>query len=555
MDTLEENNQLARQLVDLQSQVRAEQEARDSQRRQIESQQTHLTTQVMEHLGQLKSALVAIEKKQEAAKHDMIKHTEDAIKRMQEEAAEASRRTRQGVASRIGALESDQEDAAVHPVGASQVKSTGAEWSQLEKVMDTFLRVQALKQQEIDALQQQNAKLTSKTTKRKKQRRDYPEMPTTLLAMAALDAARFGVDYGQTPADMERSRAVKKPAVDEKTVQTDDEEMKPKTALDVNSSHVQSDQTASSEEVPRRSVIQVRSSRKSSPAVRQPPPETSPPTRVSEQPASAKVISSQATDRDGSSRAPTTREAAQRQVASRAVGKAVLRYLCSKRLIKQSTWRLTLPVSGLEQSLHGAALARIRHNHGDQVSLQVTRGMTANRLRCMIADTLSGVGSRDSVQAFDLRDADDDEIDDGGEGIAVNRVVLRHRSTGAEMCSEAVQIHLFEDELEVEILPLGENAPAAEAPVLTQDTVRRVTCLQARVRGLIARRTLQAMKNKCSRPAGAGKVEIPVSVAQFDSVIDVTDASQPDEMPSRLSAARNHQTPIECGGPQSSSQH
>lgn len=437
---------------------------------------------------------------------------------MQEEAAEASRRARQ-TAARVGTLESDQEESAVHPASTSAVKNASAEWGQLEKVMDTFLRAQALKQQEIDALQQQNAKLASKATKRSKQRRDYPEVQTTLLAMAALDAARFGVDYGQTPTSphvLKRADAV------EKTVQTDEEELKPKATARSASHTAQTDQAA--RDTPKRAIL-VRS-RSGLPA----------PTNVStkqvEQPARVGAILSQANTRSGPTRVTTAQEKAQQQAAERVIGKAFLRHLRSKQLEHQPAWQLEILVSRLEQSLRRSELDRIRRQNGDHVSLQVTQGTTANRLRREIASVLSGGGSQDSVQAFDLQDAGDD---DGGAAIAVDRVLLRHQGMGVALRSETIQIHLFKGELEVEILPDAtgkKNLP----PKTGRDTIRGVTLLQAQVRGMAVRRKFLAMKTESHRAADATKVEAPVQAPPFGSNNGASSVKQLDQTPPLLSA-------------------
>ncbi|KAG6955116.1 hypothetical protein JG688_00012028 [Phytophthora aleatoria] len=211
LDALEEKNQLAKQLVALQDQVRIDQETRDRQRQQLENQQQQMSSRVEQYMEKLQTTLVGIEKKQEDTKHDLLQYTQEAISRLQMEAANAElMRIQAQKNSRAGKLENDDEEAA----------KFDAKWSEkVEKMMDTFLRAQAQKQQEIDALEQESSKLWTKYNKLKK-RQHRPEPTMRLTDLATLDAERFGVDRGEVVETETKPVA----RLEDKRIQTDDED-------------------------------------------------------------------------------------------------------------------------------------------------------------------------------------------------------------------------------------------------------------------------------------------------------------------------------------------
>uniref|UniRef100_H3HD19 Cilium assembly protein DZIP1 N-terminal domain-containing protein n=1 Tax=Phytophthora ramorum TaxID=164328 RepID=H3HD19_PHYRM len=157
LDALEDKNQLAKQLTALQDQVRFDQEARDRQRQQLENQQSQMGSRVEQYMEKLQTTLVEIEKKQEATKQDLRQYTQEAIARLQVEVANAEvLRLQAQKTSRAGRLENDDGE------GSEVVRSRSEEarWSEkVEKLMDTFLKAQAQKQQEIDTLEQESNKL------------------------------------------------------------------------------------------------------------------------------------------------------------------------------------------------------------------------------------------------------------------------------------------------------------------------------------------------------------------------------------------------------------
>lgn len=224
LDALEEKNQLAKQLMALQDQVRHDQEARDRQRLQLENQQNQMSSRVEQYMERLQTTLVEIEKKQESTKQDLRQYTQETIARLQVEAANAELlRIQAQKTSRAGRLENDDDESQRE----AKLKSEEARWSEkVEKLMDTFLRAQAQKQQEIDALEQESNKLWTKYSKLKKKKQHRPE-PTMMLAdITALDANRFGIDRGEV-VDIETPPPAKPKSaalLEDKLVQTDEED-------------------------------------------------------------------------------------------------------------------------------------------------------------------------------------------------------------------------------------------------------------------------------------------------------------------------------------------
>eukprot|EP00644_Phytophthora_capsici_P005390 jgi/Phyca11/12860/fgenesh1_pg.PHYCAscaffold_1_\ len=163
LDALEEKNQLAKQLMALQDQVRVDHESRDRQQQQLENQQNQMGSRVEQYMEKLQATLVEIEKKQEATKQDLRQYTQEAITRLQMEAANAELlRLQAQKPSRAGRLENDENE---------KSKKEEEKWSEkVEKLMDTFMKAQAQKQQEVDALEQESSKLWSKLMKKLKRK-------------------------------------------------------------------------------------------------------------------------------------------------------------------------------------------------------------------------------------------------------------------------------------------------------------------------------------------------------------------------------------------------
>lgn len=501
VDALEEKNQLARQLVELQAQVRAEQDARDAQRRSAENQQNQLTAQLMEHLSRLQSALGDIEKKQEIVKADMIKHTEDAIRRMQGEIEAQVASTRRHVTSRVGSVESDPDEAAVHPTSSTKEKT---EWMHIEKVMDTFLRAQEQKQHEIEALHQANAKLATKAAKRKKHNRDYPEMPTTLMAMAALDAARYGIDSGRIPVAQDYKRRMKA-EMEEKTVQTDEEK----------ETNTKVDRTVktSIEELPKikpvnqKPTVQVHA--------------------VSSSPIAPLVIKDLATRPIAAvaiSQKPVVdkRKLQQESAARQLIAVAVSKFCRRRRLWKQIPWKLSLSMSSLEKLLLPTTMRKLSQVHGQSIEFQVTNGMTANQMRHTVASAISPDRDGDQIQSFDLDDSDEDDC--GQKALTLDQVVLRHQRTSIALSGDVVRIHLLKGELAIELLPIPQTSP----PVLKINKPngevaqqKAVTRIQARMRAFLATKMLARLKAERDAAASRSIRLASVLPAQCATEVDV----------------------------------
>lgn len=479
---MEEKTKLSRQLTELQDQVRSEQEARNTQRKEIEHQQSHLNAQMTDYMGKLHIALMDIEKRHEEARRDLMKHTEDTVKRIREDAAATAESSRRKGTSRIGDLESDPEDSAVHPMRKAAIKDDDAAmWNRMEKIMETFMHAQSLKQQEIDKLVQENARLSSKASKHRTKRQAYLELPTPLMAMAALDAARFGVDYGLV------SAAEKKDARDvvEKTVQTDPED------------------DLSAKKASQRPVAQTHVPVQVKPQPTRIPTPTVKPQRDDSRmkPVAAKVQQVQAaSDMNEKKSADSAAKLARRmavQRSARIITRAARRYLARKAAMKTVRRVITLHISAVKNVLRPHELARIQQLDGQQIEVQVTEEMTAYQLRCAIADKLSGWTTETSIRPFDV----EDDNTSNSEPFPTERIVLRLKQPDNSVVNDRDHVHGVVDNLDVCILPFQDNqeeAPVQEKPVLTKSVIQGLVRLQSGVRRYLAMRRYRLMKQAAS---------------------------------------------------------
>ncbi|KAL4099944.1 hypothetical protein PRIC1_007741 [Phytophthora ramorum] len=437
LDALEEKNQLAKQLTALQDQVRFDQEARDRQRQQLENQQSQMGSRVEQYMEKLQTTLVEIEKKQEATKQDLRQYTQEAIARLQVEVANAEvLRLQAQKTSRAGRLENDDgEGSEVVPS-----RSEEARWSEkVEKLMDTFLKAQAQKQQEIDTLEQESNKLWTKYKKLKK-RQHHREPTMTLADLTALDAERFGVDRGE----------VAETPTENKLIQTDEEnegqrsKRQPKTDMLSQEAQTDSEPKTSSFTtivVPPIRVEPVQRIDSPSP-VEQPPPalqkETD--TVVAVEPVEAKE--------------PKQSDSKTKfQQAAHAIGKVALGFLARRALAKTSNWRIALEIASLEAALTAPELEYVRHHYDNQVNVQVEEAMTANGLRVSIAKVLSG---KDEFEDESVGANDNDKLEITAT-MTYHRVLLHHKQTGAELRGD-IRVHELKNAIEVEIIPYHEVA-------------------------------------------------------------------------------------------------
>ncbi|KAG7385884.1 Zinc finger protein dzip1 [Phytophthora pseudosyringae] len=446
VEALEEKNQLAKQLMALQDQVRVDQEARDRQRQQLETQQNQMSSRVEQHMEKLQTTLVKIEKKQEATKHDLQQYTQEAIARLQAEAANAElRRIQAQKASRAGRLENDDGEE------ATKSKGDDARWSEkVEKLMDTFMRAQAQKQQEIDALEHESSKLWAKYNKLKK-RQQRPEPTMRLVELTALDAERFGVDRGDVVEAETQKPIVVKPTArhEDKRVQTDEENEGEHTRREAKASgmcdeaHTESEPKISP--VPAVVVPPIRI--EAIERVVSPPPVDHPPAPapkkeevpiISPVPKESKLIDPRA----------------KFQHAAHAIGKVALGFLARRALAKASNWQITIDVSSLEAALTAPELEYVRQHYHSQLHVQVEEAMTANDLRVMIAKVLSGKDEFEAETAAFSLESEDLVIT---ATMTYHRVLLHHKLTGVELSGDML-IHGLKNVIEVEIIPYHEVA-------------------------------------------------------------------------------------------------
>ncbi|KAG3013594.1 hypothetical protein PC123_g13876 [Phytophthora cactorum] len=503
LDALEEKNQLAKQLVALQDQVRIDQETRDRQRQQLENQQQQMSSRVEQYMEKLQTTLVGIEKKQEDTKHDLLRYTQEAISRLQMEAANAELvRIQAQKNSRAGKLENDDEEAA----------KFDAKWSEkVEKMMDTFLRAQAQKQQEIDALEQESSKLWTKYNKLKK-RQHRPEPTMRLTDLATLDAERFGVDRGEVVETETKPVA----RLEDKRIQTDDEDegkhfkrkSKPETLCEA----VQTEAEPKVAPVTAVVVPPVRIE-----AIKRfisPPPVEQPPAPTPEK--ETLVIPPVHDEKESKPVDPR----AKLQQAAHVIGKVALGFLTRRALAKSSNWRITIDLSSLEAGLTAPELEYVRQHYDSRLHVQVEEAMTANDLRVMIAKILSGK---------DEFEAEHEAVGEITASMTYHRVLLHHKQTGAELSGDML-IYELKNNVEVEIIPYHEVAAmlvgeviethaivsnrigdikrasmglsASDLPTLedendTRDrnaSLARLVRLQSLVRGFLAKKNVELMK-------------------------------------------------------------
>jgi len=464
LDALDEKNQLARQLVALQDQVRVDQEARERQRQQLENQQTQMSSRVESYMDKLHATLAEIEKKQEATKQDLRQYTQEAITRLQVEAANAElMRIQAQKISRAGRLEDDNGE-------ASQSKSEDARWSEkVEKLMDTFLRAQAQKQQEIDALEQESSKLWTKYNKLKK-RQHRPEPTVTLADLTALDTERFGVDRGEVveeeslkPVKVERTAFL-----EDKLVQTDEEDddkrfrRQPSTLTHEGQVDAEPKATAVAVQPIRVEAVE---------RILSPPPQEPSPTPTPTPEKKEILVEASAPVEEKDSKPFDSR--AKFQQAAQIIGKVALGFLARRALAKTSNWRVVIDISSLEAALTAPELEYAhQHYKGQvQVQVQVEEGMTANDLRVLIARVLSG---RDEFEAPASERANLELT----ATMTYHRVLLHHKRTGVELCGE-MPIHELKNGIEVELIPYHQVTAiqvheVIESHAMTSDRIKDI---------------------------------------------------------------------------------
>ncbi|GMF19789.1 unnamed protein product [Phytophthora lilii] len=520
VEALEEKNQLAKQLLALQDQARFDHEIRDKQRQQIESQLNQMSSRVENYMEKLQVALAEIERKQEATKHDLREYTQEAISHLQMEAANAELlRIQAQKTSRAGKLENDDTEGS-----AAKSTSDEAQWSaKVEKLMDTFLRAQAQKQQEIDALEQESNKLWTKYTKLKKKRHHHPE-PTLMLAdITAMDANRFGLDRGEI-VEAEGQQPIKpRPAarLKDKLVKTDEEDeskrLKPEMQVRMLCEEVQTDSEPKSTSVSAVSAPPLKFEGAEQKSLVSHSDEKVPPAVVDQE-----VGVPAAVDENGSKQLSSPTKF---QQAAQVIGKVALEFLVRRTLSKTSNWHIMINVTSLEAALTPPELEYARSHYNDQICVQVEEGMTANDLRVLIAQVLSENDNSNIESAFE-----------NGGGLEItatmtyHRILLHNKLTGVELCGD-MQVHNLKNAIEVEIIPFYEEAPTQineviESHAVVSDRVEeikrvsitvpsshllipdnfkgdsrqeatalaRVVRLQALIRGFLAKKKVEMMK-------------------------------------------------------------
>ncbi|KAF1780886.1 Zinc finger, C2H2 [Phytophthora cactorum] len=396
----------------------------------------------LEEKNQLAKQLVALQdqKKQEDTKHDLLRYTQEAISRLQMEAANAELvRIQAQKNSRAGKLENDDEEAA----------KFDAKWSEkVEKMMDTFLRAQAQKQQEIDALEQESN-------------------------LATLDAERFGVDRGEVVETETKPVA----RLEDKRIQTDDEdegkhfkrESKPETLCEA----VQTEAEPKVAPVTAVVVPPVRIE-----AIKRfisPPPVEQPPAPTPEK--ETLVIPPVHEEKESKPVDPR----AKLQQAAHVIGKVALGFLTRRALAKSSNWRITIDLSSLEAGLTAPELEYVRQHYDSRLHVQVEEAMTANDLRVMIAKILSGK---------DEFEAEHEAVGEITASMTYHRVLLHHKQTGAELSGDML-IYELKNNVEVEIIPYHEVAAMQVGEKRLSGSPCAATIF---VRGFLAKKNVELMK-------------------------------------------------------------
>ncbi|KAG1693462.1 hypothetical protein DVH05_023546 [Phytophthora capsici] len=499
LDALEEKNQLAKQLMALQDQVRVDHESRDRQQQQLENQQNQMGSRVEQYMEKLQATLVEIEKKQEATKQDLRQYTQEAITRLQMEAANAELlRLQAQKPSRAGRLENDENE---------KSKKEEEKWSEkVEKLMDTFMKAQAQKQQEVDALEQESSKLWSKYNKLKKKRR-RPEPTMRLAELTALESERFGVDRGEVVETETAKPVAIKPVthLEDKLVQTDEEaEAKASKRELMVCEEIQTDLEPKVSPTPV-VVPRIRMER----AV--PPPFVDPPTSPAPKKAEIPVVVSKEKE------TKPVDSTAKLHKAAHIIGKLALGFLTRRALAKTSNWHIQIDVSSLAEALTAPELEHARQNYGDRLLVQVDEAMTANELRVSIAKALSGENEFEEEKPV----GNDLKIT---ATMTYHRVLLHHKLTGAELVGD-MMIHELKNVIEVEIIPYHEVAATQVGEVIrthgilsariedikrasmelsfshlstddgnSQRNIASIVRLQALVRGFLAKKNVELLK-------------------------------------------------------------
>lgn len=500
LDALEEKNQLAKQLMALQDQVRIDQETRERQRQQLANQQQQMSSRVELYMEKLQTTLVEIDKKQEDTKQDLRQYTHEAINRLQLEAANAElMRLQTQKASRAGRLENDDDEAA----------KSEAKWSEkVEKMMDTFLRAQAQKQQEIDSLEQESSKLWAKYNKLKK-KKHRPEPTIRLEDLTALEAGRFGVDRGE----VEEPHAHKPAArLEDKRIQTDEEEEeKRESKVEMRCEEVQTEAEpkVAAVVVPRIRIEAIKRSISPLPVKKSPAP--APEKEVVVIPPVYEEKEAKAVD-----------PRAKFQQAAHVIGKVALGFLTRRALRKTSNWQITIEISSLETALTAPELEFVRQHYDSRLRVHVEETMTASNLRVTIAKILSG------KDEFNTENNDSEDLEITAT-MTYHRVLLHHKQSGVELSGDML-IHKLQNLIEVEIIPYHEVAAmqvgqviethasvsnriedikrasmelsASELSNLQYEsdtrrkdaTLARVVRLQALVRGFLAKKNVELLK-------------------------------------------------------------
>lgn len=585
IQALEEKNELARQLLALQEQLRAEKDARDQQSKLLEGQQSQLTAQVVDNMGKLQTMLLDIERKQETTKHDMMQYTQETIQRLQTEAANAQLLVnKKSSSSRAGTIQSDNEEEAVMSLSK---RPKDGEWqeTQLEKILEVFLKAQTQQQQEIDALAQENSKLLSKTKAKQRHRRHQnDESSSSLMHMAALDARRFGIDNGDLGREATSSTLPVQPvhkvvAQEDKLVQTDEEDdnSNRNRSKKVMTTHEVQTDTAVSEETPpqlvripppavqkheplRRSTVNVTSltQPKSVPVIK---PKTA-------------VVTPDAPPVPAAAQLPTNDLNADKekklQHAAQIVSKVALGFLARRTLQNPTNWLVTLPFAALESALSEHELSQLRETNptsSRELVIEVESGMTANELRVAMARALSGADYQQPQQGEETGMEEPLLVD-------YHRVLLHHIATREELHGDR-PVHNFKNQIEVEIIPSYQEAEdhvegvvefhsdvtdrlreirRASMELSEVDTneaateesqLQRLVRLQARVRGFLAKRKVAILrvdqlveKRLVKMRSVVNKRQASSSGGQIgDSILDPVVAAQCKRIHERLSAA------------------
>lgn len=578
---LEEKNELARQLLTLQEQLRAEKDARDQQSKLLEGQQSQLTAHVVDNMGKLQAMLLEIERKQETTKHDMMQYTQETIQRLQTEAKNAQLLAKKSTSSRAGTILSDDEER--EPLTSSKRPKDDWQETQLEKMLEVFFKAQTQQQQEIDALAQENSKLLSRTkTKHSKQRHrraQVADSASSLMHMAALDAQRFGIDNGDLGREVVTSALPVQPIYkmvvqEDKLVQTDEEDDSRSRAKRVMTTHEVQTDTAVSEDTPPPPVKaplpvqkqeQLRKSTVNATSLAQPKP--APVVKLKaviatpDPPAVPPPIQPPVNKTD-----PSLDKEKRLQHAAQVVGKVALGFLTRRTLQNPANWLITLPFAALEGALSEQELGQLREVNlttACELVIEVESGMTANKLRVAVARGLCGANEQSEGV-----DTDDKLM------IDYHRVLLYHTVTREELHGDR-PIHNFKNQIEVEIIPSYQEAedhvegvfefhsdvtdrlreirrasmklPEIETGEAAQEIqVRRLVRLQARVRGFLAKRYVAILKidqliekrlMKMRSVAAKRQVSSSAGLMMGDGISDSIVAAQCKRIHERLAAA------------------